>query len=392
MWCLPGSIGMYALALGVSHVGDTLPSPVYALLSGLNAATVGIIALAAVHLASKAITDKLTRLLVLVGAIAGMLYTALWYFPVLMAGAGLSTIIWDMRYLHNCWEFLVNICKRRKCVDPEAYIETASTCAPETESLELSATQSTMASTKAHCAIGSQKDLPPIPSARIELLSWRRGLMISMAFLFSSILIIILRSALKHPQKPLSLFANFYLAGTIIFGGGPVVIPLLREYIVAPGWVSPRNFLMGLAIIQAFPGPNFNFGVYLGALAAKDMNIPSFAGALIGFVGMFAPGMWLAVGSMGVWGRLRDNKYLKSLLRGINAAAIGLIYTAVFRLWKVGLLNENNQRGTSLGSDPWWVAISAAAFVGGQWFRLEAPYAIMLGGVLGLLWYAVVKT
>ena len=59
-----------------------------------------------------------------------------------------------------------------------------------------------------------------------------------------------------------------YLAGTIIFGGGPVVIPLLREYIVSEGWVSPRDFLIGLALIQGFPGPNFNFAVYLGGLTA----------------------------------------------------------------------------------------------------------------------------
>ena len=72
---------MYGLALGVSHVGSTLPSPVYALLSGLNAATVGIIALAATRLATRAITDKITRFLVYLSAIMGMLYTALWYDP-----------------------------------------------------------------------------------------------------------------------------------------------------------------------------------------------------------------------------------------------------------------------------------------------------------------------
>ncbi len=61
-----------------------------------------------------------------------------------------------------------------------------------------------------------------------------------------------------------------YLAGTIIFGGGPVVIPLLREYVVAEAGMSPRDFLIGLALIQGFPGPNFNFAVYLGALTASN--------------------------------------------------------------------------------------------------------------------------
>ncbi len=79
---------MYGLAVGVSNISDTLPRIVYALLSGLNAATVGIIALAAVQLAEKAITDRLTRLLVFLGAAAGLLYNALWYFPLLMLIAG----------------------------------------------------------------------------------------------------------------------------------------------------------------------------------------------------------------------------------------------------------------------------------------------------------------
>jgi chromate transport protein ChrA len=97
---------MYALSLGVSRIGDTLPAPVYALLSGLNAATVGIIALAAVQLAQKAITDKATRVLVFLGGAAGMLYTALWYFPILMLGAGSVTIIWDFRWLHRIFKHL----------------------------------------------------------------------------------------------------------------------------------------------------------------------------------------------------------------------------------------------------------------------------------------------
>jgi chromate transport protein ChrA len=96
---LPGAIGMYALSLGISNIGDTLPAPAYALLSGLNAATVGVIALAAVQLSHKAITDNVTRMLVFLGATAGMLYNALWFFPLLIFLAGPVTIIWDFRWL-----------------------------------------------------------------------------------------------------------------------------------------------------------------------------------------------------------------------------------------------------------------------------------------------------
>lgn len=83
----------------------------------------------------------------------------------------------------------------------------------------------------------------------------------------------------KKPPLACDLFATMYVAGTVIFGGGPVVIPLLRSYVVDPGWVSGRDFLLGLAIIQAFPGLNFNFGVYLGALAMQKTQFPTIFGA-----------------------------------------------------------------------------------------------------------------
>lgn len=91
---------MYGLLLGISNVSEVLPEPVYALLSGLNAATVGVVALAAVQLSRKAITDKITRVVLFLGATAGMLCNALWFFPVLMLAAGLITDVWDLRWLH----------------------------------------------------------------------------------------------------------------------------------------------------------------------------------------------------------------------------------------------------------------------------------------------------
>jgi chromate transport protein ChrA len=105
---------MYALSLGISSVGDTLPAPAYALLSGVNAATVGIIALAAVQLSQKAITDKITRALVFLGATAGMLYNALWYFPLLISLAGPVAIVWDYRWVHSLLRKGATIVGRRR--------------------------------------------------------------------------------------------------------------------------------------------------------------------------------------------------------------------------------------------------------------------------------------
>ena len=111
---------MYGLSLGVQRMGDVLPSPVYALLSGLNASTVGIIALAAVQLADKAIKDKVTRILVFFGACAGLCYNALWYFPVLMVIGGLTTIIWD-GFLHQ--RIARFRARRRRQSSPEGFAE-----------------------------------------------------------------------------------------------------------------------------------------------------------------------------------------------------------------------------------------------------------------------------
>ena len=123
IYSLPGAIGMYALSLGVQRINEILPLPVYALLSGLNASTVGIIALAAVQLAEKAIRDKLTRILVLLGACAGLCYNALWFFPVLMLIGGITSVVWDGWMSQRIGK--VRAMLKRKKKDPESTAEEA---------------------------------------------------------------------------------------------------------------------------------------------------------------------------------------------------------------------------------------------------------------------------
>lgn len=404
---------MYGLSLGISQVGDRLPAPVYALLSGLNSATVGIIALAAVQLAEKAITDKMTRVIVCFGGAAGILYSSLWYFPLLMVAGGLATVVWDLRIGHKALNWARKITtsqshqEQRQVTEESVRVESQDPIIQQpSATISESSVQLRRGRTRQDGTLPVTERTPsqldqPISSAHhpdvpqnqvLGLLTWKRGLLIITFFLLSFVAVLTLRGLLRSPPRGFSLFANLYLAGTIIFGGGPVVIPLLREYIVAEGWVSARDFLLGLAVIQAFPGPNFNFAVYLGSLAAANTPLPTFVGALISFVAIFAPGMIIVSGVMGFWKELRTRRWLVSLLRGVNAAAVGLVYTAVYRLWQIGLLDETKSNGSPLGGDPWWVAITATSFVGGRWFGLSAPLAIVLGGALGMIWYAIVKT
>ncbi|KAI0553815.1 chromate transporter-domain-containing protein [Xylaria curta] len=397
LWSLPGAFGMLGLSIGISNIGETLPRAVYALLSGLNASVVGIIALAAVQLSQKAITDKLTRILVFLGASAGLLYNALWYFPVLLVIAGITTVIFDSRLLHPPVRYVLRRFQRRRRANEteetfqmEGISEYGPTTSPPTQQLEREAPQAVRESAS-HVLNDNEREEPRVvPVGRQLHISWKVGLLVISLFIVSFITIIVLRAMVDHPSLLFSLFANLYLAGTIIFGGGPVVIPLLREYVVAEGWVSPRDFLIGLAVIQAFPGPNFNFAVYLGFLTAANAGLNVGAGAVIGFIGIFAPGMILCHGVMGIWGILRSVRIVKSALRGLNAAAVGLIYTAIYRLWQIGYIDEGFTQGTSLANDPWWVVVTATSYVGGSWFDLSAPTAIVLGAILGLVRYGVV--
>ncbi|KAL1962263.1 hypothetical protein VTN77DRAFT_9853 [Rasamsonia byssochlamydoides] len=401
IWSLPGAIGMYCLSLGVQHINEILPRPVYALLSGLNASTVGIIALAAVQLAEKAIKDKLTRILVILGACAGLCYNALWYFPVLMIIGGLATVVWDGWLSRKIGKARAALQRRNR----NSHHEADETGAAE-NSLPLDERrQSVILPAKSESTARSRKQGPAeslpqsslnvAPSRHEEVSSdhairIRVGITITVLFFASFIAILVARGVVRPPPLALDLFANMYLAGTIIFGGGPVVIPLLRSYVVDPGWVSSRDFLLGLAIIQAFPGPNFNFAVFLGALAMLKSGYPTIFGAFLGYMGIFVPGITLAIAVQSFWRVLRKRKWVVDLLRGINATAVGLVFTAVYRLWEIGYLTPEASTGQSLALEPWWVVVTTVTYAESAWFNVPAPVAIVFGAVLGLCWYGVV--
>lgn len=200
----------------------------------------------------------------------------------------------------------------------------------------------------------------------------------------------VVRGTIADRALSFDLFSNMYLAGTIIFGGGPVVIPLLRSYVVDPGWVSPRDFLLGLAIIQAFPGPNFNFSVYLGALALATTGTPTIFGGILSFLAIFLPGLILTVGVQSIWQVIRTKAWVLSLLRGINATAVGLVFTAVYRLWEIGYLTPESSNGTSLAREPWWVVVATLTYCETAWFGVPPAVAIVFGAVLGLGWFGAV--
>ncbi|KAI8623731.1 chromate transporter-domain-containing protein [Xylariaceae sp. FL1651] len=417
IWSLPGALGMLGLSIGVSNINETLPRVVYALLSGLNASAVGIIALAATQLSQKAITDKLTRILVFFGGAAGILYNALWYFPVLIAVAGAAAIIHDFRWLHGFVKAVFGVFTRRRrrgdqenqSIESQNSVEIGGDRASNrnrdarsqgayqhenrvTIGASIRPHSPSQAGEQSSSGVLSERDEPRVtpPERRLKM-SWKAGLLVIGFFFVLLIVIATLRGVSAVKSMLFRLFSNLFIAGTIIFGGGPVVIPLLRDYVVAEGWVTPRDFLIGLAVIQAFPGPNFNFAVYLGGLTAIKFGHSSVLGALLGYAGIFAPGLILCHGTMGIWGVIRSLRVVKSALRGFSAAGVGLVYTAVYRLWQVGYIDVDFVSGTSLGNEPFWLVVTATSYAGGAWFGLNAPTCIILGAILGLIRYGVVS-
>jgi len=129
-------------------------------------------------------------------------------------------------------------------------------------------------------------------------------------------------------SQGVALFDAFYRSGALVFGGGHVVLPLLRSAFVAPGWVSDDAFLAGYGAAQAIPGPLFTFAAYLGAVAEPSPH--GVAGAALGLIGIFLPGMLILVGALPFWETLRARAGAQAAMRGVNAAVVGILGGAFY--------------------------------------------------------------
>ena len=127
-------------------------------------------------------------------------------------------------------------------------------------------------------------------------------------------------------------FGAFYRAGALVFGGGHVVLPLLHDALVRPGWVSDDAFLTGYGAAQALPGPLFSVAAYLGAVMRPQAG--GSLGAALALLAIFLPGFLLLGGVLPFWTRLRAHPAVPPAMRGINAAVVGLLAAALYDpLW-----------------------------------------------------------
>lgn len=168
----------------------------------------------------------------------------------------------------------------------------------------------------------------------------------------------------------LRVFDAFYRAGSLVFGGGHVVLPLLQAEVVAPGWMSAGDFLAGYGAAQAVPGPLFTFSAFLGAAMSEGPG--GWLGGAWCLVAIFLPSLLLVVGVLPFWAQVRRYSLMQSSLAGVNAAVVGLLLAALYDpLWTSSV---RDWRDVAL------VLVAAAALV---WGRLPPWLVVLALGVGG---------
>jgi chromate transporter len=166
------------------------------------------------------------------------------------------------------------------------------------------------------------------PSTTVARAGIRRGVAIVSLALFAGLLIGLPVARPVVRSHAMAVFDSFYRAGSLVFGGGHVVLPLLQAEVVPPGWVTSEAFVAGYGAAQAVPGPLFTFAAYLGAVTHEPPN--GWLGGGLALAAVFLPSFLLIVGSLPFWELLRRRGGFQSALQGVNAAVVGLLLAALY--------------------------------------------------------------
>ncbi|OXS57347.1 ChrA protein [Cohnella sp. CIP 111063] len=166
----------------------------------------------------------------------------------------------------------------------------------------------------------------------------------------------------------IALFDSFYRSGSLVFGGGHVVLPLLEREVVPTGWVSQEHFLAGYSAAQAVPGPLFTFAGYLGAMSG------GMTGVAAATIAIFLPSFLLVVGVLPFWSELRSNPNVQGALVGINAAVVGILLAALYDpLWTTAILSAAD------------FALALLLFIMLVYWRLPPWIVVVVGAIGGVL-------
>lgn len=172
--------------------------------------------------------------------------------------------------------------------------------------------------------------------------------------------------------QSVAVFDSFFRAGSLVFGGGHVVLPLLEAEVVQSGWVTPNQFLAGYGAAQAVPGPLFTFASYLGAVLSSEPN--GFFGATIALIAIFLPGFLLLIGVLPFWDVFRARPTAQALMRGANAAVVGILGAALYQpVW------------TSAIDGPYQFALALTCFVLLMAWKAPPWIVVLVGAAGGVL-------
>ena len=174
---------------------------------------------------------------------------------------------------------------------------------------------------------------------------------------------------------PIRLFENFYRNGSLIFGGGQVLVPLLyTEFVEFKGWIASQEFLSGYGFVQALPGPVFSFSAYVGTVTMHESDVwQQILGGLMAAIGVFLPGTFLIFFVSRFWEDLKKYRMVKASLEGINAVSSGMVIAAAFILFEPidqSILNYSLMLGT----------MSLMFFT-----KIPTPVIIIVGLITGII-------
>jgi chromate transporter len=162
-----------------------------------------------------------------------------------------------------------------------------------------------------------------------------------------------------------AMFDSFYRSGSLVFGGGHVVLPLLEREFVPSGWLSKEAFLAGYGAAQAVPGPLFTFAAYIGAVMG------GWAGGLLATIAIFLPAFLLVLGTLPFWNSLSRNPNIKGALMGVNAAVVGILISAFYTpIWTSSIMS------------PIDFAFAALLFSMLAYWKFP-PWVIVVTGIIG---------
>jgi chromate transporter len=206
------------------------------------------------------------------------------------------------------------------------------------------------------------------PQVATPGLSRRTGVAWLVAFLALLVLLPVLAHVTANPA--LEIFDRFYRVGSLVFGGGHVVLPLLEREVVAPGWVTHDQFLAGYGVAQAVPGPLFTLSAYLGAVTNHGPG--GVVGGAWALLAIFLPALLLVAGALPFWQALRHRRSAQAALRGANAAVVGVLLAAlIVPVMATGLTGKGSLALAAVafavlqsGRIPAWAVVGAAAVAG----------------------------